>query len=247
MNFTSLLILLVQIFEVLNLVKLVSTNANVLKLDKSKLANLTCNDNHFRVQLVFNWLNQSSLTISDDEKLVLAYKYSPCVIEEDDDDDLISGKSQNRTCQEETIVLSQLGAKNTLRIIYNSYFQYQFQILAASRIPIDGGHLSNISTNSILDTSLSVWFPASLNKTAKFQYLTRQICANFTMEKLKDCHHYELNVYDSNNCTFSITNTYSSSLIVKYLYFCICVLLVIALLSNVIKSTFFKQKYFSIK
>lgn len=178
-------------------------------------------------------------------------------------------------CDQQSLYLSKLDTvtslskPQTLKIIYNSYFRYNFQVLLISRtsrsktgqltttstaIKYNNTNNSSISKNPSATTtnlnrtymflSLSSMFASDSKKKASessFAYEVTDVCgALFNTPDLQDCHHYTLAIYGLNNCTLDIVKSHHANPAVKYFYAFILSVLLIVLLVNAFKWTFFK-------
>lgn len=162
-----------------------------------------------------------------------------------------------------------------IRIIYNSYYKYEFQIFyAAKKTPTSTNNNStnnnssstsleqfhyynndNLNQSDFRYLPLSSMFKSTSSKSSiskksatafddQLTYEVVGVCMNegFLTPEFYDCYHYRLNINGRNMCTFEIVQTYSPSIFFKYIYLFIIGLLILILLVNVVKWTFFRYE-----
>lgn len=163
----------------------------------------------------------------------------------------------------------------TIRIIYNSYYKYEFQVFyAAKKTPTSTNNNSTNNSSTSLEQfhyynndnlnqsdfrylPLSSMFKSSKSSSSssiskksatafddQLTYEVVGVCMNegFVTPEFYDCYHYRLNINARNMCTFELVQTYSPSIFFKYIYLFIIGLLILILLINVVKWTFFRYE-----
>ncbi|CAF0779425.1 unnamed protein product [Brachionus calyciflorus] len=169
-------------------------------MDKAKSEVFRCNDHLNRLWLDINYVNKSEIFFEDyNYNISFLYSIRPC---------------QNSSEQCGFRQFSRLSSNSsTLKLIINSYYEYQFQLNLSKS-------LKNVTDNIENDF----------------------LCINLNFVKFDQCNQYVLNVYPNMNCTLSKIKSGSEFPFVKYLYLSIGLLLAITVMANLIKISFFRYQ-----
>lgn len=193
--------------------------------------------------------------------IFLAYKHKPCVLEASS---LNENPNDLTNCDDQWLFLTKLNTSRSpymgassehIRIIYNSFYKYEFQIFYVSNINNDNSttfqqqyNNENLNQSNFRYLPLSSMFKSTKSKKSiddgYYNYEIIGVCMNedFITPDFYDCYHYRLNINARNMRTFELVQTYSPSIFFKYIYLFIIALLVLILLVNVVKWTFFRYE-----
>jgi hypothetical protein len=214
------------------LTSLLSANSiKMMKLDRTKVDDLKCSDYNDRLELSVSFFIDNNETnfsnvVVDKERPLLVYQYEPCLPSN-------STSAYDDDKCDRLNYLAELTLANTskLKIIYNPYFSYKFSIAIVSQ-----------------------QFSSS-NSSRLGEFLLKQICHDDRDHepyvKFSSCNEYSLDVRSTrrsgdtsaaNNCTLTLTRAYSYNFLIKYVYLAIACLLLIILVFNVIRLSFFRYQ-----
>lgn len=185
----------------------------LIRVDKSKLPEMSCNDHLERIVLNVNFFNNSigSLYLHDD-KFAIEYTYDKC---------------GNKACVFQK--LAEFNANNTsFRLIVNVNYEYKLEIFLINKASRSLSLIKNKSINA--------------NETDKsFSY--KNVCVNnLNFTKFKNCEEYNFNIYENGICELNRIRKYELNSLVIYFYFLIISLLFINIVLVLSKFFFNKYR-----
>ena len=190
----------------------------LIRLDKSKIPEMSCNDHLERINLNVTFLNNSLGTIfSLDDKFVIEYSYD-------------KQQCQNKACIYQKLIEFN-STKSSFRLIVNTYYEYKFEIFLINKASKSLNNVNNTNNNT-----------DSINEI-DMSYSYKNVCINhLNFVKFKNCQEYEFNIHKNGVCTLNLIKKYdSNNSLIIYVYFFIFISLCITIVLIIAK--FFFNKY----